>query len=483
MSQICALPPRLTRPQIHRGSRGTIEGFARKYLPIFLAVITLPTSLRANSVEGYTGRVSYAPGEELTLHVSTAAPTFSFEIARLGAKSESVLKKDAIPGAKHPTPENASSYGCGWPASLKVPIPADWNSGYYHVTLSAGESKSSCYFVLRESPDTLDPAPILLELATNSYNAYNNWGGFSLYAYNGLGKNQGHRVSFHRPPSSFFSKWEQVFVTWAENNGIPLAYAANSDLEFHPDVLKNRRLVISVGHDEYWSAPMRDNLEAFIGEGGNVAFLSGNTCCWQVRSEDRGSALTCWKQNYHSDPVYGARKEYALLSSLWSHDLIGRPENTLTGVGFLWGGYHKSHGQHMDGSGAFTAHRTDHWIFEGTGLKPNDPIGGKHTVVGYECDGCEIEWREKLPFPTHRDGTPKNFQILATAPARWHPDDCQWYGKWENGREGNAVLGIYERGGTVVTTGTTDWAHGLRGGDPVVERMTKNLIKKLSQPK
>ncbi|MFT6577222.1 MAG: hypothetical protein ACJA16_005437, partial [Akkermansiaceae bacterium] len=96
---------------------------------------------------------------------------------------------------------------------------------------------------------------------------------------------------------------------------------------------------------------------------------------------------------------------------------------------------------------------------------------------------CEIEWRDKLPFPTHRDGTPKNFQILATAPARWHPDDCQWYDKWENGREGNAVLGTYERGGTVVTTGTTDWAHGLRGGDPVVERMTKNIIKKLSQPK
>ena len=483
MSQICALSPRLTRPQIHRGSRGIIKGFARKYLHIFLAVITLPTSLRANSVEGYTGRVSYAPGEELTLHVSTAAPTFSFEIARLGAKSESVLKKDAIPGAKHPTPENASSYGCGWPVSLKVPIPADWDSGYYHVTLSAGESKSSCYFVLRESPDALEPAPILLELATNTYNAYNNWGSFSLYAYNGLGKNQGHRVSFHRPPSSFFSKWEQVFVTWAENNGIPLAYAANSDLEFHPDVLKSRQLVISVGHDEYWSAPMRDNLEAFIGEGGNVAFLSGNTCCWQVRSEDDGSALTCWKQNYHSDPVYGARKEYALLSSLWSHSLIGRPENTLTGVGFLWGGYHKSHGQYMDGSGAFTAHRTDHWIFEGTGIKPNDAIGGKHTVVGYECDGCEIEWRDKLPFPTHRDGTPKNFQILATAPARWHPDDCQWYDKWENGREGNAVLGTYERGGTVVTTGTTDWAHGLRGGDPVVERMTKNIIKKLSQPK
>ncbi|MDG2400132.1 MAG: hypothetical protein P8M04_06140 [Akkermansiaceae bacterium] len=451
---------------------------------LLLAFVLAITLLRAwSKVEGYTGQVSYSPGEKLTLHVSTTSSTFSAEISRLGAKSESVLKKATIPGASHPTPENASSHGCAWPVALTISIPADWKSGYYHVTLSAPESKdSSCYFVLRESP-AADPAPILLEFSTNTYNAYNNWGGFSLYAYNGRNKVQGHRVSFQRPPRSQFGNWEQPFIAWAEKNGIRLAYAANNDLEFHPDILKNRRLVISVGHDEYWSAPMRDNLESFIGDGGNVVFFSGNTCCWQVRSEDDGNALTCWKQPYKSDPVFEDGKGHALLSSLWSHHLIGRPENTLTGVGFLWGGYHKSHGQHMDGSGAFTTHRPDHWIFEGTDLKHGDSIGGKHTVVGYECDGCEIEWRDKLPFPTHRDGTPKNFKILATAPARWHPDDSEWYEKWEKGREGNAVLGIYERNGTVVTTGTTDWAHGLRGGDLVVERITRNIINKLSRPK
>ena len=467
-----------------RGIKLANRGGASKKFSVFLTILLLPISLCAASIEGYAGRVSYAPGENVTLHVSSTAPKFSAEFTRLGAKQISVWKMENIAGTAHPTPENASSQGCNWPSAISVPIPADWKSGYYHVTLNAPESESStCYFVLRESPDTTDPAPILLQLSTNTYNAYNNWGGFSLYAYHGRNKVQGHRVSFQRPPRSQFGNWEQPFVAWAERKGIPLAFAANSDLEFHPDILKNRRLVISVGHDEYWSAPMRDNLESFIGDGGNVAFFSGNTCCWQVRSEDDGNALTCWKQSYKSDPVFKAGKGQALLSSLWSHHLIGRPENTLTGVGFLWGGYHKSHGQLMDGSGAFTAHRTDHWIFEGTDLKRGDAIGGKDTVVGYECDGCEIEWRDKLPFPTHRDGTPKNFKILATAPARWHPDDCEWYEKWEKGREGNAVLGIYERGGTVVTTGSTDWAHGLRGGDPVVERITRNIIKKLSQPK
>lgn len=443
-------------------------------------------------VEGYAGRESYAPGEELTLHVSTSAPSFVVEIARIGAKREVLWTSSPVDGREHGVPEDASSHGCRWPVSVTLTIPQDWRSGYHHVTLRARDgggkytqrntrtAEGSCFFVLRAA-EPGRASRILLQLSTHTYHAYNNWGGFSLYGYHGRGGNQGHRVSIERPPASQFANWEQPFVEWAERQGLVLEFAANRDLEWHPEILKAYRLVLSVGHDEYWSAPMRDHLEAFIAGGGNVAFFSGNTCCWQVRSEDDGRALTSWKQNYHSDPVYAARTNQATLSSLWSHHLVQRPENQLTGVGFLWGGYHRSHGQLMDGSGAYTVHRPDHWIFAGTGLKRNDTFGGQDTIVGYECDGCELTWSDGLPTPTHRDGTPRTFEVLGTAPAQWHPDDCQWYDQWEDGRQGHAVLGLYTRGGTVFTCGSTDWAHGLRGGDPVVERITRNLLEKLGQ--
>ena len=225
---------------------------------------------------------------------------------------------------------------------------------------------------------------------------------------------------------------------------------------------------------------MRDHLEGYIAKGGSVAFLSGNTCCWQVRSEDQGRALVCWKQNVHQDPLWRSGS-HSNLSTLWSHHLVQRPENRLTGVGFLWGGYHRSHGQLMDGSGAFTVHRPEHWIYGGTGVRRGDSFGGSQTIAGYECDGCELVWRDGLPFPTHRDGTPASFQVLGTAPARWHPDDCEWYPQWEKGRNGHAVMGVYTNtaGGTVFTAGTTDWAHGLRGGEPAVERITRNLLDRL----
>jgi hypothetical protein len=334
-------------------------------------------------------------------------------------------------------------------------------------------------FVVR-SANPGEDARILLQLSTNTYNAYTNWGGHSLYSYHDRDGLQGHRVSFDRPLRSQFSKWELPFVRWAESNGYTIDYAVNSDLEVHPELLKHYRLVLSVGHDEYWSAPMRDNLEKYIADGGNVAFFSGNTCCWQVRSEDDGRSLTCWKQWYNVDPLF-RQGDHKLLSTAWSHHLIERPENQLTGVGVLWGGYHRSHGQFMDGTASFRVHRPDHWLFKGTDLKRDDRFGGKDTIVGYECDGCEMTWKDGLPFPTTRDGTPESFTILATCPARWAPGDCYWYERFPKDREGAAVLGVYTRGGTVVTTGTTDWAHGLASNDPSVIRITTNVLDRLSK--
>lgn len=435
------------------------------------------------TIEAYCDRLSYAPGDEVKVHLSSSSRAVGYEVARLGPKPLKVDQGEHLQAREHPIPKDASSHGCRWPVGFTIKTTPEWPTGYYQITLFDDlQSRATAFFVvLPKSPGK--NARILLQLATNTYNAYTNWGGYSLYAYNGRHKVQGRRVSFDRPLSSQFARWELPFIQWAEANGYALDYCVNSDLEFRPDLLKHYKLILSVGHDEYWSSPMRDNLEAFIAGGGNVAFFSGNTCCWQVRSEDNGRALACWKQSFGDDPYYKTGN-HKLLTSLWSHYLVGRPENALTGVGFLWGGYHMSHGQFMDGPGSYTAHRPDHWLFAGANIKRGDAFGAKlpkYKTVGYECDGCELEWKDGLPFPTHRDGTPANFEVVATAPARWHPDDCEWYEKWEKGRTGQAVIGTYTHGGTVVTVGSTDWSFGLRGADPVIVRVTKNVLDRLGK--
>jgi hypothetical protein len=466
------------------GSHPTDLGFVRQ-ADMFADALAplLPQPKRGAWLDGYPGKLSVAPGEKLALHLAGSTGSAKLEIARVGAERKVVFSREDVKLSPEATPPDASANGCHWPVTLSVEIPAEWKSGYYNVRLSAPgpDGKpitSNGFFVVRPAEPGKD-SKILLQLATNTYNAYCNWGGYSLYAYNGRYKVQGRRVSFERPIEGQFARWEAGFVEWAEKAGYKLDYAVNMDLEQHPEMLPKYRLILSVGHDEYWSSGMRNNLENFIGEGGKVAFFSGNTCCWQVRPEDGGQALRCYKQAYEQDPLYNDVRN-PLLTTLWSHHLVQRPENQLTGVGFLWGGYRKSHGQFMTEKAEFTVHRPDHWLFEGTDLKRGDTFGAKDSIVGYECDGCELTWRDGLPYPTHSDGTPKSFIVLASCPARWHPDDCEWYDHWEKGRTGNAVMGLYERGGTVVTVGTTDWSRGLRG-DPAVMRITRNVLERLSR--
>ena len=216
-----------------------------------------------------------------------------------------------------------------------------------------------------------------------------------------------------------------------------LDYCANSDLEWHPELLDNYRLVLSVGHDEYWSAPMRDHLEAYIAAGGNAAFFSGNSVCWRVRSEDAGRALVCWKQQFNMDPAYAPETTRTFrpcgATTSWA-----RPENELTGVGFLYGGYHLSHGQYMDGSGAFTVHRPEHWVFAGTGLQRDDAFGGEHTIVGYECDGCEFALEDGCQYPREPMAPRRTLPILCTARRDGIQTTSVWYERWEKGREGAA---------------------------------------------
>ncbi|HVC99143.1 MAG TPA: N,N-dimethylformamidase beta subunit family domain-containing protein [Pirellulales bacterium] len=452
-------------------------------------------------IAAYTDQSSYQAGDKAGLCVSTSAAKYAIEIARVGATRQVVFRKDELPGATQPVPDDASSHGCRWPVACATPVSNEWRSGYYQVLLRTTEengktAQGEAFFVVRPKQPARD-ARILLQLATNTYNAYNNWGGTSLY---GGPKGQGRRVSFDRPYAGFapgdqftsrysgWRKWEQPFVAWAEEAGYQIDFAVNSDLEFRPEIVKPYKLVLSVGHDEYWSSPMRDSIEEFIADGGNVAFFSGNTCFWQVRSEDQGRALVSWKQDFHLDPVYNGT-DHRLLSGMWSNKLVGRPENRLTGVSFAYAGYHRffEHG----GSGSYTIHRPDHWLFAGTGLKQGDQLGAKDQIVGYECDGCRFVLQDGLPVPTHADGTPEGFEILGTATAGLsskHDQSLLWvsealYGKGTARRVeplGAAVLGCYTRGGTVVTTGCTEWVRGLTGHDPQVERITRNILDRLA---
>ena len=236
---------------------------------------------------------------------------------------------------------------------------------------------------------------------------------------------------------------------------------------------------------------MRDTVEAFIARGGNAAFFSGNTSLWQVRIEgDDHDVMVGYKGFFKDDPLMGTDREPEV-TTFWSDVVVGRPENHMTGVSFTRGGYHRIGRNVTNGLGGYTVHRAGHWIFDGTGLGYGDVLGAGATVVGYECDGCVFTYRDGLPYPTGEDGTPSTFEILGTCPTQHftretaprppkpgEPSELEYIASrvfgtrepeaMERIRHGHAVLGAYtnDAGATVVTSGSTDWAHGLAGARP-----------------
>lgn len=509
-----------------------------------------PTLWQPHELYCYTDQLSYQAGDPIHVHVSTSAPFYSLEVTRVGAQREQVLRMSGLPGVYHETPANAAEAGCGWPVAVTLTVPVAWRSGYYRLLLRSEDGGNPAEwehgFVVRAAHPGRD-ATILLQLATNTYMAYNMWGGASLYdgpqgplvrvsnqrpfqpglltrpqgaprmarserpsigfagAVASPGRDWGRATSMSRRwiLSAGYGGWEYPFVAWAERNGYRLDFATNADLEHHPEVVEGYQLVLSVGHDEYWSWAMRDTLEQFVAGGGNAAFFSGNTCFWQVRFEDEGRSMVCYKYRAAEDPVVGTAQEKTL-SSMWADALVGRPESQLTGVSFTRGGYARFGGAAPRGAGGYTVWRPEHWLFDGTGLEYGDLFGAEQTIVGYECDGCELTLEDGLPVPTHGDGCPASFTVLASAPAtlteRMGPygDDgylgdedlvfCaeRIYGSASDEHKrklahGNAVLGVYSAGGTVFTSGCTEWAHGLAGGNPFVERITRNVLDRLAR--
>jgi hypothetical protein len=156
-----------------------------------------------------------------------------------------------------------------------------------------------------------------------------------------------------------------------------------------------------------------------------------------------------------------------------------------------------------NGAGGYTVHRPDHWLFAGTGIDYGDLLGAAATVVGYECDGCDFTYRDGLPVPDRRRRHPEDFEILGTVPGRplhaetaarppartnrpsssSSPPACSAHAtrprRAHRPRPRRARLYTSPGGGTVVTSGSTDWAHGLAGRDPQVEQITRNVLDRL----
>ncbi|MDQ1426321.1 MAG: hypothetical protein QOD72_3819 [Acidimicrobiaceae bacterium] len=273
------------------------------------------------AIEVYGSRTDASPGSSVGLHVSvTAAASYRVVVYRLGwyggvgARQMACLPscRSSEVGALQPVPApDATGYvNAGWPVTDRLVVGRDWVSGYYLVRailLSGRQAGASAttYFVVRAPRSQ---SRMLVQVPVNTWEAYNGWGGKSLYPFSSSEGVQAIRVSFDRPFAWTLPGgqgplgWELPLIRFIERNGYDATYQSDVFTARHPASLWQHRLVVVAGHDEYWTKSMRDGFDAARVFGINLAFIGANDAYWQVRMQDRGRTILTYKSMYDPKP-------------------------------------------------------------------------------------------------------------------------------------------------------------------------------------
>ena len=510
----------------------------------------------ALEIWGYTAQPSYAPGETVELHVSTTATTWGFEIWRDGASFEKLHEVAGLSGARYELPAGVVATGCEWPVAATFDVPTEWTSGGYIIIFrgerDGAEVTQDGFFVLRAASPG-ERSRLALVVATYSWQEYNDWGGgcgyfsdefvdHSMDPLEVREKSFKARLSFQRPWSrglirtpvgaprlaqspppvgaqvgapaadwaisygysvwtvaNGWARYDGLTVRWLEAEGYEPELLSQWDLDRDPSILDNYDVVVTTGHDEYWTAGGRKVLDDFIERGGRYARLAGNIV-WQVRLEDDLRTQVCHKYAAHADPEI-ENPDIDVRTGAFEATHIADPPVTTFGANGFRGVYSRMGGLSPRGPGGFIIYRHGHWAFEGADIYYGDVLGGAVPLVGYESDGLAYTFRYGLPYPTGEDGSPDHLEILALTPITLEEEDHGQAGNMitiadgdlafaaealygedtpehrDKLRYGSAVITSMTKGeGEVFCAGTTEWCHALATGEQQVQIITRNVL-------
>ena len=254
------------------------------------------------SIQGFATDISVNRGQIVRFKIESGG-TYRIDIYRLGhyggdgaRRIATLPASGSLPATSQPACLIDTVSGlidCGnWTESATWAVPTAATSGIYLARLvRTGGGASHVVFVVRDDASTSD---ILFQTSDTTWQAYNNYGGNSLYAGGpGTNPNRAYKVSYNRPFATrgvdngqdWLFNAEYPMLRWLEANGYHVSYTTGVDSDRRGNLISNHRIFLSVGHDEYWSGGQRANVEAARNTGVHLAFFSGNEVFWKTRWE------------------------------------------------------------------------------------------------------------------------------------------------------------------------------------------------------
>ncbi len=413
-------------------------------------------TLGGHQVEGFTDTDSAVPGQPVRLYVSTVARSYRVRAYRMGwyggARARLVWESGPQAGRRQAGARvtgRTHTPSAAWQPSLSLDT-RDWPPGDYLLRLDTDRGTLRSFVPLTLRTATARGAVVLVN-ADTTWQAYNAWGGYSLYrGPDGDRATRARAVSFDRPydkggGAADFIGAELPLLALAERLGLRLAYATDVDLHRDPSLLDGAAAVVSLGHDEYWSPAMRTAVTRARDRGANVAFLGANAVYRKIRFGPTGLGAYRLEINFKdaSDPV--GRTDPSQVTTQWREPPSDDNGSKLTGTDYGCSPVRADMVVVDPGS----------WLLSGLGLTAGSRLRG---VVGSEFD------RVFLGAPT-----PRPIQVLTHSPVV-----C-------DGRRDVAESAYYTTasGAGVFDSGTSDWVAHLDGRDPQVRRVVTAVTTRL----
>jgi len=393
-----------------------------------------------NSIEGYIEKNSFFAGEEIEIKCHTFCEKYNVEFFKYPFLNNKIVLINDILGIKQKNNFNAYLNGAGWKTTNKFIIPNNWASGLYMIKLFDKKTEFFFSFIIKNKVSE----KITILTPTNTWQAYNKWGGASFYKYDlntKIKKTNVNILSLNRPnlSSSPFQKsnhladQEIYFYQWINKN--KYSYSTIDDLDLHNnyDLSKTKALVIN-NHSEYWTENMLNNLQNYLSKGGNLINLSGNNLFWKsVISNNQIETIK----------YFGSHSLKEEQSGMWRY--LNKSESTILGSSYDIRGY-KTYAP-------YKVKTSRHWTLKDTNLNYNS-IFGLNNFNKKHASGYETNKIDSL--------SPKNIELIASG---------------INSKNGGADMTIYKNiyGGKVFSTGSISYCSCLQS-DSSCSKILTNVI-------
>ncbi|MEI6748394.1 MAG: DUF4082 domain-containing protein, partial [Bacteroidota bacterium] len=316
------------------------------------------------SIQGFATDISVDKGSTVHFKIDVASPSTNFRIKiyRLGYYQGNGARLIEDLGDFSGTPQPViipdpvtGLTDCSiWSESASWNVPIDAVSGLYIVKLTRADNNGSSHmvFIVR---DDAGSAPILFKTSDATWQAYNRYRLHSLYVGPTTTYSHAVKVSYNRP---FYTRdgmgggngtkdWlfnaEYPMIRWLERNGYNISYTTDLDMDRDQTIItpSKHKIILSVGHDEYWSAGERTKFENARDAGVHLAFFSGDEVYWKTRWEDNHRTLVCYKEGTMGEYNCGGKcdPEPGIWTGLWRDGCTPpyepndgcRPETPLSG--------------------------------------------------------------------------------------------------------------------------------------------------------